>query len=335
MKSSSERVPLSKAISRAFDELGASQIFICNGQSPKAKLASGQLVDIADPWSFDSIHDFVFEQLLNDNWSIVSITNDVYIIKPKTIKLPELNTQVLTQHLDELNRGLVIIGGPPMSGRTNTALALINALMSKRNLTVACYGNYFDCASINAAHQGSLAVSLDAVVNDCKEIDEKNSAFLNSLLIGHFDVYLCDLDLYGQEVPSEVLLAAQSRLVILTVTSDCSITSIIDALTEDEGAEMFRLILSRTLKAIVVQEKLPPLSGNQSVMATGSLWVTPMARVLISEDKAYRLTRLDDKIDILTYDDSLLQLVKGRLIAPEVALDHAQQREEMITALKV
>jgi twitching motility protein PilT len=319
-----------EAVRKIFRNEDVKQIIVCGNGRAKAQLVGGSVVEICGSWPFASIDDF---SAVAGNWLIDLITDTMYAIKPKTGKLPGLPIGVLPAHIDELNRGLVVIGGPSMSGKTNTAMSLLEALMTLRNLTAVCYGNDFDCASINQSHEGSLAVEVEIKYDESAGDDMR---FAGIIQRGIFDAYLIDLGCYSDEIPDEYLLLAQSRLVILTVTSGCNMVSIIDDLVGDD--ERRRVLLARVLKAVVVQDILPPVIGHLPVMATGSLWATSAIKNLIRESKSYRVTsaiQTGHKFGMNLFDECLAMLVKQGLVTQEVALERAEQPEELANTISL
>lgn len=160
--------------------------------------------------------------------------------------LPERFTQALTN----LERGLIVVGGTPGSGRSTTLAALCQALL--------------DSGASLASVEEPLAFPLNTVAGLARQVDAAEDvaapAAVRALRLGPIDVLA--LDLVDDEAACELALdaAAEGRLVLLALRG-ATVTSLVHRLVAAD-ARLQRRRLSETLAAVLCQTLVPNDAGD-------------------------------------------------------------------------
>ncbi|MFA5029610.1 MAG: hypothetical protein WC518_02540 [Patescibacteria group bacterium] len=225
----------------------------------------------------------------------------------------------------ETSRGLVIISGERRSGRTITAMSLINRLRENRKIAMGL---------IERAAEHALNETAGFIERVELGFDGNWPEAVNLLDRRNFDV------IYLEEIPdvatlNQAISAAESRLVIACGPSR-SVTETLECLLEMEPDrarnEGLRRRLARVLVGIIGQVLVPNKGGSALAPATEILVKTPAVHNLIREDKTFRILesmRTGHKYGMLTLNEDLLRLVNGGYVDKEAALAASYMPEEL------
>jgi len=91
-------------------------------------------------------------------------------------------------------------------------------------------------------------------------------------------------------------------------------------------------VLSVALSAVISQSLMPKVSGKGRVAAYEILHNTSAVANLIREGKTERITstiQTSSKMGMITLDDYILMLYRRGIISGEIALERAQNRDDM------
>lgn len=155
-----------------------------------------------------------------------------------------------TQALTNLERGLIVVGGTPGSGRSTTLAALCQALL--------------DSGATLASVEEPIAFPLNTVAGLARQVDAAEdapaAAAVRALRLGPIDVLA--IDLLDEALACELALdaAAEGRLALL-VLRGATVTSLVHQLVAAD-AKLQRRRLSETLAAVLCQTLVPNDAGD-------------------------------------------------------------------------
>ena len=226
-----------------------------------------------------------------------------------------------------LPRGLVLVTGPTGSGKSTTLAALVDLANRTRHdhiMTVE------DPIEFLHSHKACL-------VNQ-REVGEDTHSFSNALR--HALRQDPDIILVGEmrdlETISVALTAAETgHLVFGTLhTQDAAqtIDRVIDVFPPHQQQQV-RAQLAGALQGVVSQTLCRTASGRGRVAASEVLVATPAVRNLIREGKShqvYSVLQAGAQHGMHTLDQNLADLVKGRKITLETALERCHHRDDLM-----
>jgi twitching motility protein PilT len=226
-----------------------------------------------------------------------------------------------------LPRGLVLVTGPTGSGKSTTLAALVDLANRTRHdhiMTVE------DPIEFLHTHKACL-------VNQ-REVGEDTHSFSNALR--HALRQDPDIILVGEmrdlETISVALTAAETgHLVFGTLhTQDAAqtIDRVIDVFPPHQQQQV-RAQLAGALQGVVSQTLCRAASGRGRVAASEVLVATPAVRNLIREGKShqvYSVLQAGAQHGMHTLDQNLADLVKGRKITLETALERCHHRDDLM-----
>ncbi|MBM3299818.1 MAG: type IV pilus twitching motility protein PilT [Deltaproteobacteria bacterium] len=244
---------------------------------------------------------------------------------PPMIK--DLNLPPVIEKVAMEQRGLVLVTGTTGSGKTTTLAAMINHINSFRNCHLLTIED-----PIEFLHRDRKSV-----INQ-REVGQDTLSFTSALraaLREDPDVILVG-EMRDLETIEIAMLAAETgHLVFSTLhTLDATETiSRIIAVFPIEHQNSIRLQLSGILKGIISQRLLPRADGKGRVPAVEVLVSTSRIRECVSDEKKQREIR--DAIaeghisyGMQTFDQSLMQLFKAKMVTYETALAAATNPDD-------
>ncbi|GJL82274.1 MAG: twitching motility protein PilT [marine bacterium B5-7] len=245
-------------------------------------------------------------------------------IPDKIVTLSDLNAPSILAQLALKPRGLVLATGATGSGKSTTLAAMVDHINESKRSHILTIED-----PIEFVH-----VSKNCVVNQ-RELGIHTHSFasaLRSALREDPDVILVG-EMRDQETIRLALTAAETgHLVFATLhTSSASktIDRIIDVFPAGEK-EVVRTMLSESLQAVISQSLLKRIGGGR-IASWEILLGVPAVRNLIRENKIaqmYSVMQTGQDADMQTMDQSLLDLVKRRLISTESAKALAMDRSK-------
>lgn len=245
--------------------------------------------------------------------------------EPPMIK--DLSLPTVIEKIAMENRGLVLVTGTTGSGKSTTLASMINHINSFRNCHLLTIED-----PIEFLHRDRKSI-----INQ-REVGQDTLTFQSALraaLREDPDVILVG-EMRDLETIEIAMLAAETgHLVFSTLhTLDAmeTITRIISAFPLEHQASI-RLQLSGILKGVISQRLLPKADGKGRVPAVEVLISTARIRECIAEEIKSREIRdaiAEGNISygMQTFDQSLMQLFKRKLITYETALAAATNPDD-------
>jgi len=247
------------------------------------------------------------------------------VITVEGLKLP-----VSIVNLCYLSKGLVLITGPTGSGKSTTLCALVDFTNRMRNDHIITIED-----PIEFVHHNKKCL-----VNQ-REIGEHTDSFaaaLRSALREDPDVVMVG-EMRDLETIAIALETAETGHLVFgtlhTTTAASTVDRIVDQFPPGQQ-EQIRVLLADELKAVVSQTLCRKIGGGR-VAAMEILLITPAVSNLIREGKTYQIPSIIQTgkgLGMITLNDSLINLVKKKIIEPREAYIKAVDKKGIEGVMK-
>ncbi len=252
----------------------------------------------------------------------------VFRVIPFSIRtIEELNLPKVVERIANERRGLVLVTGTTGSGKSTTLAAMIDHINSTRT-----------------AHVITIEDPIEFLIRDKKSIVNQReigvdtrsfSAALKSALRQDPDVILVG-EMRDFETIETALTAAETGHLVMstlhTIDATETITRIVSVFPPYQQKQV-RLQLSSIIKGIISQRLVPRADGRGRVPALEVLVSTARIRECVMDKD--RTKEIPDAIakgfttyGMQTFDQSLMSLVKKKLVSYEEALKHVSNPDD-------
>jgi twitching motility protein PilT len=223
----------------------------------------------------------------------------------------------------DLHSGLVIIGGPSSSGRTTTAVSIMdqfNHMETLHLITIEDPVEYVFIPDKSIIDQREIGVDVASIPEALRELRYMDA---DVIFVG---------DMYDAESVRRAIQAARMGYLIIGVTNALDgVNAVEDILSLFPGSEQdyIRRQLSFVLRSVISQRLLPRLGGGR-VLAYESMYVDGSIKSMIQGN---RMSQVSSKIQsgmhqgMMTLDTHLSELVKNNVVRAEHAEKFALDRE--------
>ncbi|MDD4900855.1 MAG: ATPase, T2SS/T4P/T4SS family [Patescibacteria group bacterium] len=240
---------------------------------------------------------------------------------PNTVKnFQELGLSDARNNFLKVNSGLLVIAGAYNSGKTTTAVSLIeefNKTSVKNVVTIENPIEYLFTSKSSLITQRQVGSDINSVMDG-----------LDYCLNEDIDIiYLSEIkdeEVFNRAMPKIFELASGNCLVLLEINADSSVRvleKILAGASQKMSAEAVRYNLADILVGVVVQ-KLVKRRGGGLVLANEILLNNSAVKALIREGKIYQLESImqtSRKDGMITLEKSLASLVESGEIRQEEA----------------
>lgn len=237
------------------------------------------------------------------------------IIPAAALNLPRAIT-----NLAKLHKGMVLVTGPTGSGKSTTLASIIDLINETRKDHILTVED-----PVEFVHQPKSCLITQRQVGE--HVDSFSDA-LRAALREDPDVILVG-EMRDLETISLAMTAAETgHLVFGTLHTNSAaktVDRIIDAYPVTQQAQI-RVMLAESLKGVVSQTLIRRADGKGRVAAFEILLGTPALSNIIREGKTPQIPSMMQtgrSMGMQLLDQSLMDLVKQRKIAPQEALEHA------------
>ena len=254
-------------------------------------------------------------------------TNHVYTLDK--LGMSDKDCKTISQTI-ERPYGMILSTGPTGSGKSTTLAALVDYANTKRRDHIVTIED-----PIEFVHQ-----SKSCLVNQ-REIGRDSRSFgtaLRSALREDPDIILVG-EMRDLETISLALEAAETGHLVFatlhTISAPKTIDRIIEVFPPEEQAQI-RTSLSESIQAIIAQTLFKRADKKGRVPALEIMFGIPSVRNMIRESKTFQLPSVlqtNRNVGMQTMDDDIERLLMQRIIAPEAALVHAQDKGRLREAI--
>jgi twitching motility protein PilT len=254
----------------------------------------------------------------------------IRVIPFKIRSFDELNLPTVCQQLADRPKGLVLVTGPTGSGKSTTLAAMIDKINTERSEHIMTIEDPIEFVH---PHKKCL-VNQREVFADTHGF--KNA--LKSILRQDPDVVLIGEMRDLETISAALTIAETGHLTFGTLhTNSCAQTMnrIIDVFPTTQQPQV-RAQLSLVLEGVLSQSLVPKVGGGR-VMALEVMVTTPAIRNLIREEKIHQIysaMQSGQKFGMQTMNQSLVELVKKRLITREEAINRSTLPDELMQLLQ-
>ncbi|MBM4397176.1 MAG: type IV pilus twitching motility protein PilT [Deltaproteobacteria bacterium] len=253
----------------------------------------------------------------------------VFRVIPSRIRTAEeLGLPEAILGLCRLKKGLVVVTGPTGSGKSTTLAAMIDHINASRKEHILTIEDPIEFVHPNR----------NCLITQ-RQIGENVKSFSDSLraaLREDPDIILVG-EMRDLETISQAITAAETGHLVFgtlhTSSAAKTVDRIVDAFPTDQQ-EQIRVMLSESLKGVVAQVLLKRADKGR-VAAYEILLGTPALAALIREGKTFQIPSLiqtQRAAGMCLMDQSLLDLVKQKIVRPEDAAEYAVDKKAFQTA---
>jgi len=238
----------------------------------------------------------------------------------------ELNLPLVLEELARKPRGLLLVTGPTGHGKSTTLAAMINLINTEYSHHIITiedpieYLHQHNRSIINQRELGFDTLGFNRALRAALREDP------DILLVGE----MRDLE----TIKLAITCAETGHLVMATLHTNNAAESVdrmIDVFPAEEQ-EQIRVQISNNLLAIVSQQLLPRAGQPGRVAAVEIMVATAAIRNLVREAKAHQITSIiqtSAEAGMMTMDQALRNLYQQGLITYEMAMNRAQNPEEL------
>lgn len=250
------------------------------------------------------------------------------VIRIIAFELPDpenLGIPAAVLNLTSLTKGLVLVTGPAGSGKSTTLSCLVDRINSSRQGHIITLE---DPLEFLHRHKKSIVSQ--------REISTDTDNYLTALraaLRQSPDVILLG-EMRDHETIQTAMTAAETGHLVLsslhTIGAANTISRIIDVFDASQQRQI-AMQLSMVLRAVVSQQLVPSIDGKM-IPAFEIMVMTPAISNMIRDNKTHQIEGIiytSAKEDMISMDNSLLQLCKANLISRETALQYCTNVEMM------
>jgi len=248
------------------------------------------------------------------------------VIRVISFSLPspeELGIPESIIHTGDLSKGLVLVTGPAGSGKSTTLACIIdyiNRTKCQHIITLEDPLEYLHRHNKSIVSQREISVDTESYVTALRASLRQSP---DVILLGEMRDY---------ETIDVAMTAAETGHLIFstlhTLGAAHSVERILDAFPPSEQRQI-ALQLSTILQCIISMQLVPDVNGQQ-VAAFEIMTATPAIRNMIRENKIPQIDGVlyaANNEEMLSMDNSLLNLYQAGRITKETALDYATNPE--------
>jgi len=249
-------------------------------------------------------------------------------------EIPRMSTLGLPAPVEQLMRkprGLVLVTGATGSGKSTTLASMIDALNDTERLHIITIEDPIEYIH---SHRNCL-------INQ-REVGQDTKTFalaLKAALREDPDVVLVGEMRDKETIETALTLAETGHLVLSTLHTNSayqSITRIIQVFPSDQQ-DQIKLQLSMVLEGILTQALVERCDRPGRALALELMIPNASIRNLIRENKLFQIPSAmligQEHTGMLTFNQSLVQLVRKKIVSADVALEYSPDPDDLVKTL--
>ncbi|MBW2262009.1 MAG: type IV pilus twitching motility protein PilT [Deltaproteobacteria bacterium] len=250
----------------------------------------------------------------------------------KILTFDELGLPPIVNELASRPRGLVLVCGPTGAGKSTTLASIIDKINGEKRFHIITVED-----PIEYLHPNKLCI-----VNQ-REVGADTMSFtaaLKYILRQDPDVALIGEMRDLETIQAALTISETGHLVFATLHTNSAaqtVNRIIDVFPTHQQTQV-RAQLSFVLEGVIVQQLLPRADGPGRALALEIMVPTPAIRTLIRDDKVHQIHSQmqmgQEKYHMMTFNQSLFNLVGRSLISKEEAFGRSSDTEELAMMFK-
>jgi twitching motility protein PilT len=238
--------------------------------------------------------------------------------------LEQLGLPAHVQSLTDLHRGLVVVTGPPGSGKSSTLAALLDHLNRARRKHILTIED-----PIEFRHQNRSSLVTQ------REVGRNTPSFAQGLrgaLREDPDVIMVG-EMRDPETMALTITAAATGQLVFATLHTMSATQTVDRILDSfdgERQSQVRLMLAESLKGVLAQRLLPRADGRGRVLAVEILLGNGAVASLIRDRKTFQLTTVmqtGKREGMRSMDDAVMALVRDGTVDAQTAMPQLVNRD--------
>lgn len=247
-------------------------------------------------------------------------------IKNKILTFDQLNLPPSVMRFATMQRGLILITGTTGSGKSTALAAIIDHINSNRRCHVVTIED-----PIEYVHNDRMAVINQREVT----IDTKDfSSALKAVMRQDPDVILVG-EMRDLETFQAAISASETGHLVFSTLHTTNVMQTIDRIIDlfpSNQHDQVRSQLAMNLRAIMCLRLLARSNGGGRVPNCEIMFTNPGIKALIKEN---RIAQMDNAIQngrdsgMMTFNDSLHELIKKELVSIDTAVDISDNPEEL------
>jgi len=246
------------------------------------------------------------------------------ILPTKIYTVEQLQLPETVNNFANLTKGLVVVTGPPGSGKSTTQAALIDHINRTRAVHIITIEDPIEYVHdnlkslVNQREIGRHTRSFDTALRAALREDP------NIILVG---------EMRDLETISLAITAAETGQLVFGTLHTSSAAQTIDRLIdvfEGDQQEQIRTMLAESLQGVVAQKLLKRADGKGRIAALEILVGTSPVRAMVREKKTFQITstmQTGRKSGMQLLDDHLATLLRDGVISVDEARKNANQKE--------
>lgn len=246
------------------------------------------------------------------------------MLPSQILTLEQLGLPPMLAKLTDLPRGLIVVTGPPGTGKSSTLAALIDHINSTQKKHILTIEDPIEYRHVNK----------QCLITQ-REVGRNTPSFSRALrgaLREDPDVIMVG-EMRDTETMALAMTAAATGQLVFTTLHTMSATQTVDRILdsfEGERQAQARLMLSESLKCVLAQRLITKSDGRGRQLALEVLIGTPAVSALVREKKTFQLQSViqtGKKEGMQSMDEAVIQLVREGKVLPADAIAHLSSKD--------
>ncbi len=253
------------------------------------------------------------------------------VVKTKIPDFSDLMLPPVFQNIATFNHGIVLVTGASSQGKSTTLASMINYINSVKKVHIMTIED-----PIEYIHEDKQSLINQREIGlDTESFDQA----LRYVIRQDPDIILIG-EMRDAETFKIALAAAETGHLVFSTLHASNTAQVVNRILDffpPAQHNMIRMQLSFNLRAITCQRLMPKADGTGVVPAVEVMIINPTVQKILRENKIERLSQTLQSFaeeGMLSFNQSLVNLVKAKMISLETGLAHTSNPEALKMNLK-